>query len=533
MRGLLLSNINMQPLISFLQPWETVCGEFNSIIMDLVNPASQAASPEFNHILCIYDSDAMLGDAFYGDGTPEQCEAFLAAIESFCTAHPDKTVIANTFCFGTGRWLNFADLLHPLSIRATESRLNDRLLGIARANRNLLLIDMALLFRRHGEDNLLSDSVWYMGRIRYSNRMFRALATTIHHAADAYANRSKKVIVLDLDNTIWGGILGEAGPLGITLSEDGAGRCYRDFQRALKAAERLGVLLAICSKNNSDDLDEVFERNSMMVLRRQDFACIRANWEPKPSNILDIAETLNLGVDSFVFIDDNPFERDLVRQTLPGVIVPDFPARAETLPGWFLREIVPAWFGKYAITAEDHDKTRQYRANEERHHLSRGLDLEGFLTSLEIECTLSVDPAEQIVRVSQMTQKTNQFNLTTRRYEIPDIQRLIDSPDYAVIVLEYKDRFGSEGAVGLAIVNLVEARIDTLLMSCRIIGRKVEDRLLTEACDLLRARGCARILAEFIPTPKNQQVSKFYDTHGFSLLSEEPDGRKLYWRSIG
>jgi FkbH-like protein len=532
MQGLLLSNINMQPLISFLKPWKTICGEFNSIIMDLVNPSSQAASPEFDHILCIYDSEAMLGDAFYGDGTPEQCESFLTALESFCSAHPDKTVIANTFCFGTGRSLNFADLLHPLSVRATESRLNDRLVGIARAKRNLLLIDIELLFRRYGEDNLLSDSVWYIGRIRYSNRMFRALATTLHQAIDAYANRAKKVIILDLDDTLWGGILGEAGPLGIALSEDGVGRCYRDFQRALKAAQQLGVLLAICSKNNPEDLDEVFERNSMMVLHREDFACIRANWEPKPNNILEIAKTLNLSVDSFVFIDDNPVERDLVHKTLPDLVVPDFPARVEALPSWFLREIVPAWFGKYTITAEDRDKTRQYRANEERSHLSHGLDLDAFLKSLQIECALRVDPAEQVVRVAQMTQKTNQFNLTTRRYEVPDIQRFIDSPDHGVIVLEYKDRFGSEGAVGLAIVNYVEARIDTLLMSCRIIGRKVEDQILTRACDLLRTRGCSRIIAEFIPTPKNQQVSKFYDTHGFALLTEEPNGRKVYERFI-
>jgi FkbH-like protein len=533
MRGLLLSNCNMQPLISFLKPWDIVCGEFNSIIMDLVNPDSQAASPEFDQILCLFDGDAMLAEARYGNGTPDQCESFLAALESFCGAHPDKTVVSNTFCFGTGRWLSFADLLHPLSIRAIESRLNDRLLEIARAKRNLLLIDIELLLRRHGEDNLLSESVWYLGRIRYSNRMFRVLATTLHQAFEAYANRAKKVIILDLDNTLWGGILGEAGPLGITLSEDGIGRCYRDFQRALKSVQRLGVLLAICSKNNPEDLDDVFARNPMMMLCREDFVCIRANWEPKPTNILDIAQALNLGVDSFVFIDDNPVERDLVRKILPEVLVPEFPTKVETLLNWFLQEVVPAWFGKYTITAEDTDKTRQYKVNEERRHLSRGLDLDAYLESLKIECAFSVDPAEQVVRVAQMTQKTNQFNLTTRRYEVPDIQKFIDSQDHAVIVLEYKDRFGSEGAVGLAIVDYLEGRIDTFLMSCRVIGRKVEDQILKKACDLLQARGCSQIIAEFIPTTKNQQVSTFYDTHGFSLLAEEPNGKKLYKRSVG
>jgi len=532
MRTLLLSNINMQPVVNFLKPWEVTCGEFNSILLDLSNPASPAASDEFGRVLCLYDSDAMMGDAFYGQGAPDQCESFLAALDSFCATHTGKVVIANTFCLGTGRWLSFADLLHPLSLRAAEARLNERLIAIARANPNLLLVDTELLFRRHGEDSLLSDSFWYFGRIRYSNQMFRSLASMLHRAADAYANRSRKVLVLDLDNTLWGGIVGEAGPLGIALSEDGPGRAYRDFQRALKAVQRTGVLLAICSKNNPGDLDEVFERNSMMILRREDFASIRANWAPKPENILDIAESLNLGVDSFVFIDDNPVERELVRTALPAVAVPEFPGRVENLPAWFLREIVPAWFGKYAITAEDQDKTSQYRVNEERLQLSRAVDVDAFLESLQIECVLHVDPAEQINRIAQMTQKTNQFNLTTRRYEVPDIRRFLDSPDHAVVLLEYKDRFGSEGAVGLAILNYAELRIDTFLMSCRVIGRKIEDRILSKIRDLFEARGCPRIVAEFIPTRKNQQVAEFYDSHGFTLLAEEQDGRRIYERTM-
>ncbi|HUB00955.1 MAG TPA: HAD-IIIC family phosphatase [Terracidiphilus sp.] len=532
MRTLLLSNINMQPLKAFLKPWEVICGEFNSILMDLSNPESAAASAEFSRILCLYDGETMMGDAFYGEGEPEQCESFLSALESFCAAHPEKAVVANTYCFGTGRWLSFADLLHPQSLRAAEARLNERLIAIARIYPNLLLIDTELLFRRYGEDTLLSDSFWYLGRIRYSNQYFRSLASFIHQACDAFASRSRKVLVLDLDNTLWGGILGEAGPLGISLSQDGTGRCYRDFQRALKAVQRTGVLLAICSKNNARDLDQVFERNSMMLLRRDDFACICANWEPKPHNILKIAETLNLDIDSFVFIDDSPVERELMRTSLPSVTVPEFPARTEDLPAWFLRTIVPAWFGKYRLTAEDRGKTRQYKANEERRQLSQALDFDKFLTNLQIECVLHVDPAEQIDRIAQMTQKTNQFNLTTRRYEIPDIRRFLDSPNHAIVLLEYKDRFGPEGAVGLAILDYAELRIDSFLMSCRVIGRKIEDRILSKAFELFQARGCPRIVGEFIPTLKNQQVASFYETHGFTLVSEEADGRNIYERII-
>jgi FkbH-like protein len=532
MKTMLLSNVNMRPLVAFLRPWETTCGEFNSILLDLSDPASPAGSSEFGQILCLCDTDAMMGGALYGQGEPEQCEAFLNALESFSNKHSGKLVIANTFYLRAARWLNFADLLHPLSLRATEARLNERLIAIARANPNLLLLDTELLFRRYGENALLSDAFWYFGRIRYTNQMFRSMATMVRQAVDAYANRAKKVLILDLDNTLWGGILGEAGPLGIALSEDGAGRCYRDFQRAIKAVQRSGVLLGICSKNDPAEVDDVFDRNSMMVLNREDFACIRANWEPKPDNILNIADTLNLGVDSFLFIDDSPVEREFVRTAMPDVVVPEFPASIENLVAWFLGDVVPAWLGKYELTAEDQNKTAQYRVSEERRKLFSSLDLDGFLRDLRIETVFLLDPKEHLSRIAQLTQKTNQFNLTTRRYRIPEINRFLDSSDYGVVVLDYKDRFGAEGIVGLAILNYAEQRIDTLLMSCRIIGRKVEDRILSKVCDLFEARDCPRISAEFIPTGKNQQVAAFYDTHGFTLLSEDPDGRKLYERIV-
>jgi FkbH-like protein len=532
MRALLLSNVNMQPIAAFLKPWEVVCSEYNSILIDLTDHQSAAYSSDFTHVLCLIHGDAMMGDALYGEGAPEQCEAYLNALELFCSANPGKTVIANLFCFGVRRWLSFADPLHPLSLRSAELRLNERMIAIARSHLNLLLLDTDLLIRKHGEESSRSDAFWYLGRIPYSNLMFKSLATAIQQASAAYANRGKKVLVLDLDNTLWGGVVGEAGPSGIVLSEDGVGRCYRDFQRALKAIKRTGVLLAICSKNNREDLDEVFERNAMMILGPGDFACIRANWEPKPQNIVDIAETLNLNVDSLVFIDDNPVERDLVRTALPDVVVPDFPARVENLTTWFMQELVPAHFAKYRLTDEDANKSEQYRAHEVRRQLSRSLDLDSFLEDLKIECVIRVNPAEQIARIAQMTQKTNQFNLTTRRYEMPAITQILNSTDSAVLLLEYTDRFSSEGAVGLAILDFANTKIDTFLLSCRVIGRRVEDRLLSEVYNQFRMRGLSRIVAEFIPTRKNQQVSSFYDNHGFSLVSQAEDGSRIYERLL-
>jgi FkbH-like protein len=515
-----------------LRPWDVSCAAYNNILAELATLGSSASAPGITHLICLFDTDAMLGDALYGAGTCDLCEAYLSALEHFTLRHPDKVVITHTFCIGSNRWLGFADVTHRASQKALEAALNTRIALIAKAHPNLFVFDIELLFRRHGEDALLSNAFWYAGRIRYTQLMFDLLAQTLRKALDAYAQKQRKVLVLDLDNTLWGGIVGEVGAQGIALSEEGSGRCYRDFQRCLKALQKTGVLLAICSKNNPADVDEVFADNSMMLLRRDDFAAIHVNWESKPDNIARIAEHLNLATDSFVYIDDNPAEREAVSRFLPEVAVPTFPNCVEDLPTWFMREIVPAYFSKYMITDEDARRTEQYRANEGRRKLIAAFDLDSYLAELGIECSIHVDASSRLIRAAQMTQKTNQFNLTSRRYEVTDLARFAESPEHAVLMLDYRDRFGEEGAVGLAIVDLTEGRIDTFLTSCRVIGRKTEHRLLDKAVELCTARGHRRILGEYIPTRKNQLAADFYELHGFKLSAEHPDGRRIYEKTI-
>jgi FkbH-like protein len=529
---LLLSNANMQPLVRLLRPWDVSCGAYNSLLSELATLGSSATTPSITHVLCLFDTETMLGDALYGTGACEQCDAYLSALDDFASRHPEKVVVTHTFCIGSNRWLGFADITHKASQKSLEAALNTRLASIAKAHPNVLVFDLDILFRRHGEDTLVSNAFWYAGRIRYTHRMFDLLAQTIRRAVAAGTHKYRKVLVLDLDNTLWGGIVGEVGAQGIVLSEEGTGRCYRDFQRCLKAMQRTGVLLAICSKNNPADVDELFAENPMMILRRADFAAIQVNWEPKPDNIARIAEQLNLATDSFVYIDDNPAEREAVSRFFPEAAVPDFPDRIENLPTWFMREIVPTYFSKYAITEEDGIKTEQYRANEARRKLVAAFDLDGYLAELGIECSIHVDAANRLVRAAQMTQKTNQFNLTSRRYDVTDLARFVESPKHAVLMLDYRDRFGEEGSVGLAIVDLAEGRIDTLLTSCRVIGRKTEHRLLDKVIELCSARGHRRVLGEYIPSRRNQLVASFYETNGFRLSAEHPDGRKVYEKAI-
>jgi FkbH-like protein len=528
----LLSNVTIQPLAAYLAPMDLTVGEYNSLTLELLDPSSAAAQPEISHVLAIVDTEDLLGDAFYDPAAPQEADRFLDGLESFCSRHPEKIVVANTFCAGSARILTFADVVSDRSLKALEDALNVRLVQIARTWPNLLLLDTDLLFRRYGEDRLVSAAFWYAGRVRWTGTMFRALGETIRAALTAFGNKGRKVLVLDLDNTLWGGILGEVGPAGVTLSEEGAGASFRDFQRALKALKTTGVLLAICSKNNPADVDELFDTNSMMLLARDDFAAIRVNWQSKPENIIAIAQTLNLGLESFVFVDDSPVEREMVSSALPNVIVPNFPSRVELLPRWLVEDVVRPYFGKYHITAEDRAKTEQYRANEARRRMAENFDIDRFLGELDIVCNFMVDDRQTVLRASQLTQKTNQFNLTTLRLEIPDVTGYVDNPDRALVTLDYTDRFGSEGVVALALLDLAAGRIDNLLMSCRVIGRKVEDRLLERVIDLFRQRGAASITGEFIPTRKNQLASSFYDTRGFRVVGQTPDGRKTYERDI-
>lgn len=532
MKARLLSNVTMQPIAAALQPLDVTIGDYGSLILELVDARSPAAGDDVSHVLCLFDTDTLLGDAFYQPAADTEARVFVDALDTFCAAHPGKTVVTNTFCAGTNRPATFTEPIADRSVSVLEQELNGRLRDIARERANLVLIDLGLVFRRYGEERLTNASFWYSGRIRYTSFMFRVLAAEITQALAAYGGRAKKVLVLDLDNTLWGGIVGETGPLGVTLSEQGEGAIFRDFQRAVKALKSTGVLLAVCSKNNPEDVDELFEQNSMMLLAREDFVCIRANWDAKPKNLADIAHTLNLGLESFVFIDDNPVERQIVAASMPEISVPEFPARIEDLPRWFIDDVVRPYFGKYRITSEELAKTEQYRANESRRDFAVNLDLDAFLDALQIECDIKVDSPDTVVRASQMTQKTNQFNLTTRRCEIPEIARYVESPDNALITLAYKDRFGSEGIVALAMVDRKRARIDNIVMSCRVIGRKVEDRLLEKVIDVLRDSGAQLATAEYIPTRKNQQVASFYEEHGFELIGEGADGTRQYQRAI-
>ncbi|MBX3161003.1 MAG: HAD-IIIC family phosphatase [Deltaproteobacteria bacterium] len=335
----------------------------------------------------------------------------------------------------------------------------------------------------------------------------------------------KKVLVLDLDNTLWGGVVGETGPLGITLGGTPEGEAFVAFQRHLRGLARRGVLLAVASKNNPADAREPFGAHPDMALAIDDLAAFEASWDPKAMALQRIADALQLGLDSFVFFDDNPAEREHIRQALPEVEVVEVPED----PADYLRALEAGlWFEAVALTDEDRARTAQYAVERQRAEL-RGAasSLDDYLASLEMCARVRDLDDTDMQRAVQLIGKTNQFNLTTRRHSEAHVRALLAGGAVAVTV-RVRDRFGDHGLVSLAIAvprdgDLV---VDTWLMSCRVIGRTVEQLVLAELVRRATERGLHRVVGEYLPTAKNALVARLYDDLGFAALDASPAGSR-------
>jgi FkbH-like protein len=359
----------------------------------------------------------------------------------------------------------------------------------------------------------------------FSERGLVSLAEHIVAGLRAVTTGPKKVLVVDLDNTLWGGVVGEAGAAGIVLGHTPEGEAFVAFQRYLKALSGRGILLAVCSKNNPADAREPFLTNSDIALSLDDFAAFEANWGPKVDGLRRIAESLNLGLDSFVFFDDNPAEREHVRQALPDVVVVDVPED----PADYVRALEDGLsFETVALTDEDTRRRERYALDGRRRTIAREAgSVDEYLRSLEMAGTLRPIDESDLPRVAQLIGKTNQFNLTTRRHGVEQVRALLGQPDAIGITLRLRDRFGEHGMIGvvLAVPSHRDAggervlRVDTFLMSCRVIGRTAEHLLVQHLIGEARRRGFAVIHGEFVPTAKNALVRDFWQTMGFGRVA--------------
>ena len=439
--------------------------------------------------------------------------------------NPSKAFVALTM-----EWIYsvpFTDDDHRL--RMSIDNYNKTLFELSNQYHNLKVIDFSEFTRCYPASELIDWKFFFISQMGLSAKLAKDFKAWYSRKIESIALKRKKCLVLDLDNTLWGGVLGEEGIDGIQVAGDYPGKAFHYFQEALLELSKSGVILTICSKNNEQDVLDAWEKNPYLVLKKEHFATYRINWSDKATNIKEIADELNLGLDSFVFVDDNPTERELIKQMLPMVEVPEFPTQPYELPVFF-QKLVADYFRVYSVTDEDKKKTQQYKANASRAKEQRNFsDFTEFLRSLNIQMTIESANEFNIPRIAQMTQKTNQFNLTTHRYTDADIRQFIQN-GWKIWCLSVADKFGDNGITGCIMIN--DNEIDTLLLSCRILGKGIENAFLKSILEMVKSTGTNKVNATFIPTLKNKQVADFYDKNGFEIQSEEPDGTKHYAISL-
>lgn len=390
------------------------------------------------------------------------------------------------------------------------------------------LLDMGELLLRRPGGPVDHPKLRHMGAVRLGEGVSAEVARAYARYVAPLTGRTRKCVVLDLDNTLWGGVVGELGAHGIKLAATGPGSEFQEFQRYLAGLGRQGILLAINSKNNPDDAWEAIRSNEAMILREDHFSAARINWQPKPENLMEIARELDIGIDSLIFVDDNPNERERVRQFLPQVLVPELPSD----PALY-RSVIEALpeLQRLNATEEDAQRVQLYREKRERESARESVgSVEEYLTTLQIKVEIARVDANDLPRAHQLFHRTNQFNTTTRRYDLGELEKIAGDRDSRVLTLRASDRFGSHGLVALALVRpdagRAAWRIDSFLMSCRVIGYGIETALLAVISEECVAAGQETLVGEFRPTAKNSPAADFYARHGFdaSMSESTPEG---------
>lgn len=529
----LLSNVNMNYVIRLLQKHvETYEPEgYGNELGLLMNPSSSyhAFVPEFTFV--VMDLMELLEHDLAPDAAKRRIGGWFADFES--VLKPEESYyISDAYLWGAE-----LEVAADAGLKMTLEHLwQERLEALCRTYENVHILPYRHMLETLGGEAAFSLKMWYMGKILLGNEAQRRLCGLILDKVRIQTYMPKKVLLLDLDNTLWGGLAGENDHVPVKLSEDHEGLAYKNLQRVILQMQKQGVLLAIVSKNNEADAMEILERHPHMALRPDAFAAMRVNWAPKHENIREIARELNVGMDSFVFWDDSPGERQLVKEMLPQVAVPDFPERPEQL-ATAMTEVYREYFAKSSVTEEDRNKTLQYAANAERVKLQGALgNFEDYLRNLEIVVT-RVEPKKHMERLLQLMNKTNQFNLTARRYSQAQMAELLEDGCKRIYLYGVSDRFGDNGIVAAAVVDCGAAPgggtapgcnaaqdfsavpvLEDFVMSCRVMGRNIEYAVVEEIEADLRESGYQYLRGRYVPTAKNEPVAGLYERLGYERL---------------
>ena len=411
------------------------------------------------------------------------------------------------------------------------SRLNEKLYAFAGANHNFFINDIDYLSACFGLDKWDDPYYWYMYKYAPALPAVPELAFNLANIIKSIYGKNKKALVLDLDNTIWGGVIGDDGPDNIEIGQETPlGQLYSEFQLWIKSQKSFGTLLAVDSKNNEETAAAGLTRPDS-ILTPDDFQVIKANWEPKDRNLLDIAAELNIGTDALVFVDDNPAERHLIRSQVPDAAVPEIGEPQDYL----IRLDRSGFFEMTNFSDDDLHRNEMYKANIARTHQQAAFtDYEEFLQSLQMKAEIKPFSSLYLARLSQLTNKSNQFNLTTRRCTEADLTQIASDPDYITLYGKLEDKFGDNGVVSVVFGHKDGDvfHIDLWLMSCRVLKRNMEFAMMDELVQRCREAGIMILRGYYYPTKKNQMVKDFYGIQGFSKISEDSDGNSIWELNI-
>ncbi|MCX6632604.1 MAG: HAD-IIIC family phosphatase [Candidatus Solibacter sp.] len=535
-RWAILRSFTVEPVVPVLKAGayaagvalETHLGEFNAYAQEILDPASALYrfQPDVA-VLAVLTRDVAPGLWRGESAADDVLGRFGEWIGSF-RKYSKAALIVHSLEVPAVPCAGILDAQREDNRAEAIQRINRGLRALAGEHRGVYTLDYDALVARHGRQSWGDARKWLTVRLPVASANLPHLAAEWLRFLHPLAGKVAKCVAVDLDHTLWGGVIGEDGLNGICLGAEYPGAAFQELQRALLDLKRRGILLAVCSKNNPADAMEALSGHPGMVLQPGDFAAMRINWSDKAGNLREIAAELNVGLDTIAFLDDSPVERQQVREQAPEAIVIHLP---EDPMGYAQAVRDCPWFERLTLSEEDHQRGEYYAAQRERVELGRSVtSREDFYRALEQTAEIAPVTAQTLARVSQLTQKTNQFNLTTRRYTEQQIAEMAACPSCRVWSLRVKDKYADNGLVGVAIVKLDgdACEIDSFLLSCRVIGRTVETALLAHLAADARQQGAKVLQGWFFATRKNAPAQEFYRDHGFEMAEQRESG--ILWR---
>ena len=500
--------------------------EYNQVEHKLMDPDSELYAFGAEYVV-LFQSTHKLGerhsmlDAAAQETLADERLAFIEAVCSNPRLADKKVICFNYPEIDDAVFGSYADKVVS-SFTFQVRKLNYGLMTIAQRTSNLYVCDVAALQNKVGRDVMFRPNVYTSTEMVLSLDVLPAVAARVLDIICALRGNIKKCLILDLDNTLWGGVVGDDGWENLQLGHGlGIGKAYTEFQMWVKKLRQRGIIICVCSKNDEDKAREPFEKHPEMVLRMDDIAVFMANWETKVDNIRAIQKVLNIGFDSMVFVDDNPFERAMVRENIAGIEVPEMP---EDPAEWLEYMYGLNLFETASYSGADAERTQQYQAEAKRVTLAKSFDSEeDFLRSLDMKATVSGFTPYNTPRVAQLSQRSNQFNLRTVRYTEADVVALAADDKAVDLSFTLEDRFGDNGLVAVVVMKPMDEEslfVETWLMSCRVLKRGMEDFTLNTMVAAAKVRGYKRIVGEYIPTAKNGMVADHYRRMGFTATTD-------------